>query len=182
MAAVPTGWFAHAWLTYPSDQTPEGAYLRIMSAVNRDSPEGFFAYIEEAAQHSCFTIRNYRRDSLALARAHYPKAKLEDLRSRYAPIAQAEHGADVFAIYARERRWLDRLRKDMSGVKRVEIVGERATVETARGTRYPFRKRPNGIWGLTTFTATLVAEAEKAARDHALIERASKDYQRAAGR
>jgi hypothetical protein len=60
----------------------------------------------------------------------------------------------------------------------VETRGERATVETARGTRYPFRRRPeNGIWGLTLFTATLAAEAERAARDFALIERAADDYE-----
>ena len=53
------------------------------------------------------------------------------------------------------------------------------TVETVRGTRYPFRRRPNGIWGLTLFTATLVAEAEKAARDAKLIDKAAADYERA---
>jgi len=83
---------------------------------------------------------------------------------------------------ARERGWLDRLRRDMSGVQRVEISGERATVETARGTRYPFRRRPNGIWGTTLFTAALTTEAERAARDLQLIERAADDYRRAASR
>ena len=34
-------------------------------------------------------------------------------------------------------------------------------------------------WGLTLFTATLVAEAEKAARDFALIQRSAADYERA---
>jgi hypothetical protein len=58
------------------------------------------------------------------------------------------------------------------------VQGDRATVETARGTRYPFRRRENGIWGLTLFSATLVAEAEKAARDAAMIEKAAADYER----
>ena len=43
----------------------------------------------------------------------------------------------------------------MSGIAKVEIAGDRATVETARGTRYAFRRRENGIWGLTLFTAPL---------------------------
>jgi hypothetical protein len=64
-------------------------------------------------------------------------------------------------------------------MKRVEIAGERATVETARGTRYAFRRRENGIWGLTTFTAELVADAEKAARDYEMVTRAARDYERA---
>jgi hypothetical protein len=64
-------------------------------------------------------------------------------------------------------------------MKKVEITGERATVETARGTRYAFRRRENGIWGLTTFTAELMAEAEKAARDHEMVTKAARDYERA---
>jgi hypothetical protein len=75
---------------------------------------------------------------------------------------------------------MNRLRRDLSGVAKVERRGERATVETARGTRYPFRVRPeNGIWGLTLFTAELATEAERAARDHRMIEKAAADYERA---
>jgi hypothetical protein len=51
-------------------------------------------------------------------------------------------------------------------------------VITARGTRYPFRRRENGMWGLTLFTAELVAEAEKAARDFDVVKRAADDYAR----
>lgn len=173
------GWFAFSWITYPSDQTPEGAYLRVMSAVNRDRPEDFFAYLEEAAQHACFTIRDYRKRSRERVLAAYPKEEGEALARKYEATARAADGPDVFAIYARDRGWLDRLRRDMSGVAKVEIQGERATIETARGTRYPFRRRPNGIWGLTLFTAALVAEAEKAARDASVIEQAAEDYARA---
>ena len=74
--------------------------------------------------------------------------------------------------------FLPRLRRDLSGVGKVEVTGERATVETARGTRYPFRRRDNGIWGLTLFTADLVAEAERAARDWDVVEKAALDYER----
>jgi len=47
----------------------------------------------------------------------------------------------------------------------VDTQGERASVVTARGTRYAFRRRENGMWGLTLFTADLVAESERASRD-----------------
>ena len=67
----------------------------------------------------------------------------------------------------------------MSGVDQVEIRGDRASVQTVKGSRYPFRRRENGIWGLTLFTASLVAEAEKAARDAEIVERAATDYERA---
>jgi hypothetical protein len=79
---------------------------------------------------------------------------------------------------ATKQGFIARLRRDLSGIGKVEVTGERATVETARGTRYPFRRRDNGIWGLTLFTADLVAEAERAARDWDVVEKAALDYER----
>jgi hypothetical protein len=179
LTAVPVVWFAVAWLRYPSDRTPNGAYLRVMSAVNRGKPEAFFAYIETVAQHACYTIRDYRKKSVERARETYPEPERSELVERYQALASAEDGSDVFALYARTHGFMDRLRRDLSAVSKIEVDGDRASVETVRGTRYPFRRRDNGIWGLTSFTATLVAEAEKAARDHALIEQAARDYARA---
>jgi hypothetical protein len=174
----PAGWFAWSWVTYPSDRTPEGAYLRVMSAVNRGRPEAFFAYLETEAQHACFTIRTYRRQARERVLQSYPEPERSRLADEYQPEAEASDGAGVFALHAGRRGWIDRLRRDLSGIQRVEVSGERATVETVRGTRYPFRRRDNGIWGLTLFTAELVADAEKAARDAAMIDKAAADYDR----
>lgn len=58
----------------------------------------------------------------------------------------------------------------------MDVKGERATVVTGRGTRYAFRRRENGIWGLTLFTAELQAEAERATRDLEVVDRAARDY------
>lgn len=174
------GWFAWAWLTYPSDRSPEGAYLRVMSAVNRGRAEDFFAYLETPAQHAAFTIRDYRKKSRARVLQSYPEPERSRLSGLYEAEGEAPDGADLFALYARKRGWMNRLRRDLSGIAKVERRGERATIETARGTRYPFRIRSeNGIWGLTLFTAELVAEAERAARDHRMIEKAAADYDRA---
>ena len=78
----------------------------------------------------------------------------------------------------REQGFLDAVKK-ATGLK---VLSENryagATVETARGTRYGFRRRDNGLWGLTLFTADLTAEAERAARDWDIVERAAKDYER----
>ena len=181
MAAVLllAAWFAAAWLRYPSDRTPEGAYLRVMSAINRGRPQDFFAYIETRAQHACFTIGDYRKKSRERVLASYPEPERARLSKLYEEEANAKDGSDVFALLAKRRGWLGRLRRDMSGIARVERRGERASVETVRGTRYPFRIRTeNGMWGLTLFTAELDAEAERAARDYELIERASNDYER----
>lgn len=177
---LPLCWALWAWLRFPSDRTPEGAYLRVVTAVNRGAPERAFAYLETRAQHACYTIRDMRRQALSMISAHFPEAERERASEGYRKLAAAPDGADVFAVYARERGWFDRLRRDVSGIARVERNAERATVVTVRGTRYAFRRRDNGIWGLTLFTATLDAEAARAARDFALIEQSAKDYQRAA--
>jgi hypothetical protein len=175
---VPAAWYAWAWKTFPSDRTPEGAYLRVVSAVNRGRPELYFAYLETRAQHACYTIRNYRKQARDRVIAAYPEPDRSRLDREYQAEAEAPDGADVFALHARRRGWLDRLRRDMTGIRRVEIDGERASVETVRGTRYPFRRRENGIWGLTLYTAVLEAEAERAARDAAIIDKAAADYER----
>ena len=111
--------------------------------------------------------------------SEYPEPEKSALLGSYRGQADVPDGADVWASLAERRGWIARLRKDLSGVKRVEVAGERATIETARGTRYAFRRRENGIWGLTTFTAELMAEAEKAARDYEMVVKSARDYERA---
>jgi hypothetical protein len=169
-----------AKFSFPSDQTPQGAYLRVSIAVNRGRPQDFFAYIETRAEHACYTIRDYRKKTRDRVLAAFPEPERTRLAAQYAEEAAAPDGSDVLAIYAKRNGWMNRLRKDMSGIAHVDVQGERATVETARGTRYPFRRRENGIWGLSLFTAELSAEAEKAARDLDLIEKAANDYEHAA--
>lgn len=178
VAILPLLWFAYAWATFPSDRTPEGAYLRVVKAVNEGKPEEFFAYIEEEAQHASFTIGNYRREALALARRSYPEAEYTALEVEYGPLAAAKDGAQVFAHYAKSEGWMAQLRRDLSGIDHVERSGKRATVETTKGTRYAFRERPNGIYGLTAFTPALTEEAARAARDLELVKQAAADYQR----
>jgi hypothetical protein len=170
---------AYAYLSFPSDRTPEGAYLRVAIAVNRGRAADFFAYTETRAQHAAYTIRDYRKKSRERVLASYPEPERSRLAQEYAAEASAPDGADVFALYAKRFGWVARLRRDLSGIKRVDMAGDRATVETAHGTRYPFRRRENGIWGLTLFTPILDAEAEKAARDFSVIDKAASDYARA---
>jgi hypothetical protein len=168
----------YAYATFPSDRSPEGAYLRVAIAVNRGRAEDFFAYTETRAQHAAFTIRDFRRKARERVLAAYPEPERSRLAQEYAAEADAPDGADVFALYAKRYGWMARLRRDLSGIEKVEVSGDRATVETAHGTRYPFRRRENGIWGLTLFTPTLDAEAERAARDYSVIDKAAADYQR----
>lgn len=163
---------------FPSDHTPEGAYLRIAKSIGGGTPRDIFAYLETDAQWACYTIRDSRAKALKRIEASYPEAERGALIAAYRAEAEAPDGADVLVLEAQKHGWVGRLRKDLSGIVRVEVEGERASVVTARGTRYPFRLRDNGIWGLTIFTAELVAESERASRDLAGIEAAAADYDR----
>ena len=163
---------------YPPDTTPEGAYMRIAKSVTQDDPKSFFAYLEQEAQWACYTLRDMRKKARDLVNASYPEPQRSELASQYAPFADAPDGSDVFAHLYRTRGWARRLRKDLSGVDHVDVEGERASIVTVGGTRWPFRRRDNGIWGITIFTAELLAEAEKATRDLAVVEAAAKDYDR----
>jgi hypothetical protein len=165
-----------AWLSYPSDKSPQGSYLRVMSAVNTGDAQALFPYVETEAQHAAFSIGKYHREAHAAVGAAYPEPDRTRELERLAALANVEPGPGVFAWYATRYGWMDRLRLDLSGVAAVEVNGDRATVETVRGTRYAFRKRETGMWGLTLFTAQLVADGQKAARDFAQIDAAAKDY------
>ncbi|HTN92801.1 MAG TPA: hypothetical protein VL242_54410 [Sorangium sp.] len=163
---------------FPPDTTPEGAYLRIAYNIGASDARGCFPYLEDRAQHAAYTIRDYRRKAFERIEASYPEPERTRLLDQYRAHAMAEDGADVWVDLAAKQGFIARLRRDLSGIGKVEVTGERATVETARGTRYPFRRRDNGIWGLTLFTADLVAEAERAARDWDVVEKAALDYER----
>jgi len=179
LGLVLLAWISWIRASYPSDHEPMGAYVRIVEAVTRDRPGDFFAYIEDAAQHACFTIRDYRKTALQRVMATFPEAERKEYERRYGALAAAADGPEVFALYAREEGWLDLLERDLSRAASVEVQGERASVVTVRGTRYAFRKRSGGIWGLTAFSPKLTSEAERAARDLAMIEKAALDYERA---
>ena len=163
---------------FPSDQTPKGAYMRVAQSVGQDDPRAFFAYLETEAQWACFTIHDMRAKASKRIAESYPEPRRAEMVAQYKWAAEAAEGSDVFAAIYRERGWARRLRKDLSGVTKVEIEGERASVVTAQGTRWPFRRRDNGIWGLTIFTAELLADAEKATRDLAVVTAAADDYDR----
>jgi hypothetical protein len=165
-------------MRFPPDTTPEGVYLRIAKSVSRGDVRGCFAYLEDEAQHAAYSIREYRQRAFDRVTSSYPEPERTRLLDAYRGHATAPDGADVWLDLAERRGWTARLRRDLSGIAKLEIVGERATVETARGTRYAFRRRENGIWGLTLFTGELVGEAEKAARDWEVIQRAADDYDR----
>ncbi|MEZ4293582.1 MAG: hypothetical protein R3B70_01300 [Polyangiaceae bacterium] len=178
-AAGVLAWFA--FFKFPPDTTPEGAYMRIAAYLGDGDSRGCFSYLEDAAQHAAYTIRDYRKKASDRIAAAYPEPERDKLLEQYRPFATAPDGADVWVLLASQRGWIGRLRRDLTGVAKVEVNGDRATVETTGGTRYPFRRRANAIWGLAMFTAELVAEAERAARDFDVVDKAAADYERARG-
>lgn len=180
MGLVGAGAIAAAlYKPFPADTTPEGAYLRVARAFTAGKLQEAFAYTETEAQWASYSLRDNRREALALANKSFPAAEKNKLESEYGVIARCPDGADVFARYAVIRKWDQRLRKDLSGIDHVERDGERATIVTARGTRYTFRRRDNGIWGMTMFTPDLVTEAARSARDLTMVKSAAEDYARA---
>jgi hypothetical protein len=179
-AALALAFTVHNRTSFPKDTTPEGAYARIVLAISEGHPRDCFAYLETQAQWASFTIHDYRKQAAARIAEAYPEPERSNELAAYRKLAEAADGAEVWLTLAESRGFIARLRKDLSGIGRIEVTGERATVQTARGTRYAFRRRDNGIWGLTTFTAELLAESEKAARDLEIVQRAADDYERAA--
>ncbi len=174
-AALLAGWLR---FRFPPDTTPDGAYLRVAASVSHDEPRVVFSYLEDDAQHAAYTIRDYRKRASERAAASFPEPERTRLMSEWRAYAEAPDGADVWHVIAAERGWIARLRGDLSAIAKVEVAGDRATVVTARGTRYGMRRRSNGMWGLTMFTADLLAESERAARDWDVVDRAARDYDR----
>lgn len=170
----------YRWYQFPSEKTPEGAYLRIVHAVTRGEPASCFAYLEEEAQHACFTLQRFARRAFDAIQRDFPAEARARAAAGYEGLATHEPGPGTWAHLARTEGYLDRLRRDLSGVSAVELAEPRATLTTARGTRYSFRRRPNGIWGLTLFTAALVRRARTVTHDVRLIEEAAADYRAAA--
>lgn len=175
---VVIGAAAYYFGRFPPDTTPEGAYLRVTASLGRGDARVVFSYLDDDAQHACYTIRDYRKKASERVRSSYPEPERSRLLAEYGPHATAEDGADVWLDIAKRKGFITRLRRDLSGISRVEIVGDRATIVTARDTRYGLRRRENGMWGLTLFTADLTAEAERAARDLSVVSRAADDYDR----
>ncbi|AUX28618.1 MULTISPECIES: hypothetical protein [Sorangium] len=163
-------------MRHPGDTTPERAYLRLASALGRGDVRPTFTALDDEAQRACHDIRDHRQKTSDRIQESYPEPERSKLLALYRAHAEAPDGADVWVEMAARLGWIARLRRDLSGVARVEVDGDRAVVETARGTRYPFRRREGGLWGLSMFTAELVAEAERAARDWDVVERAALDY------
>jgi hypothetical protein len=177
--AVEIGTKAAGRKPFPPDTTPTGAYDRIALAIADRRPKDIFAYLETEAQWAAFTLHQTRMEACNRVRASYPPDQRERLLAEWKEEGDSADGPDAFARLAIRRGWIARLERDLSGVEHVEVQGDRATVVTARATRYPFRRRDNGIWGLTIFTAELEAEAERATRDLDMVDRAARDYERA---
>jgi hypothetical protein len=182
LAGVWGGTYAIGHRPFPPETSPEGAYARIALSVEERRTKDIFPYLETEAQWAAYTIRDARKKACDRVRASYVSGERERLLHEWGEEAAAPDGADLFAIVARKQGWMARLERDLSGAASVDVEGERATVVTARGTRYPFRRRENGIWGLTVFTAELEAQADRASRDLEVVQRAADDYDRAAGR
>src|SRR5678810_886709 len=115
--------------SFPSDQTPEGAYARIVIAISEGRPRDCFAYLETQAQWASYTIRDYRSQAAARIAKAYPEPEKSVELATYRKQAEAPDGADVWLSLAESRGFIARLRKDLSGIDHIEATGERATIQ-----------------------------------------------------
>ena len=182
LVVVGAAWVAVTFRPFPPDKTPEGTYARIALAMAERRTRDLFPFLERDAEWATYTIRDLRREACSRVRASYPPDAGAPLLDAWHEQGDADDPADVFTLMATRRGWIARLERDLSGVDHVEVQGARATVVTSRGTRYSFRMRDNGAWGLTLFTADLTAEAERAARDLDVVKRAAQDYESSGAR
>lgn len=179
LALVALGLFLLLRTPFPANDTPEGAYARIAKALAEGHPRDVFPYLETDAQWACISIHDARKAARDRVQKSYPESERDAALAELGAMATSDDGEDVFVKTAEARGWIARLKKDLSGSKSVEIDGDRATVVTARGSRYSFHRRDNGMWGLTMFTAELVSDRDKATRDLAVVNTAADDYDRA---
>jgi hypothetical protein len=178
VALVGAGLVVAKLAALPPDTKPEGAYLRIASSLSHGDLRGVFRYLEDDAADACANVLRDRKEASDLVDRFYPEPERTRLLDEYRPHATAAEAADVWVEIATRRGYGTILRHDLSGIARIETDGDRAIVETARGTRYSFRRRRDGVFGLATFTADLVADATRARRDLEVIKKSAADYER----
>jgi len=80
---IPVGWSALAAVRFPSDRTPEGAYLRIVLALNKGNVRDAFPYLETEAQHALCTIHAYRRKALEIIRKSFREPERSQWENAY---------------------------------------------------------------------------------------------------
>ena len=98
LVAAPMTYLRLIGRNFPSDRTPEGAYLRIVLAIRDDHPEQAFAYLETEAQWAAISTLDYRKRAAARVRETYPEAEAKELLATLLPIADAADGPAVLAI------------------------------------------------------------------------------------
>jgi hypothetical protein len=179
LAAVPLGWSVYTGLRFPSDRTAEGCYMRLALAFAKSRLADCFPYLETTSQHALYGIHDFRKRAVERIRASFEEPERSRLLEDYEPEAAAASPPELWVVMATRRGWDTRLRKDLSGIRSVEVVGDRATVVTAQGTRYPFRRGDDGLWGLTLFSAELVTHRDRSKHDLVMVEKAADDFDRA---
>ncbi|MCU0684821.1 MAG: hypothetical protein MUF34_21685 [Polyangiaceae bacterium] len=132
LVGAPIGYTRWLGRAFPADTTVEGAYLRVVLAVDNEKLGDAFAYLETEAQWACHTTFDYHKKIVDLIAAAYPEPERAAALARYHEAPLSADAPAFFAKLARSRGWEARLRRDLSGVARVEEQGERATLETAR--------------------------------------------------
>ncbi len=166
---------------FPPDATPEGAYARIALALSNGRPKDAFAYLETDAQWAGY-LDPRRSETGRRAR----EGKLPGDRTGSVARGVAQRGGRAgrrrCVRSSGQTPWVDRAARE-------GLVGRDSDGNTGRPRDHrnrakhallvsPTRQRHLGA---DPFTAELQAEAERAARDLDVVERAADDYDRGHG-
>src|ERR1700677_4067399 len=77
---------------FPSNTTPDGAYVRIGRAITDGHPRDAFAYLETEAQWAASSIRDLRSRASERVRASYPPGERAAVLAPWADEASAPDG------------------------------------------------------------------------------------------
>ncbi len=168
-AAVVAALLAAAWMSwvhasYPSDREPRGAYVRIVESVTRNRPEDFFAYLEDAAQHACFTIRDYRKAALGRVRASFPGERAARVRAALRSDRGCSRRSRGIGLLCAKAKAGSQARSRLARAAAVEIQGERAARRHGAGHSLQLPTPCGWDLGAHGLSPKLTSEARRAQR------------------
>lgn len=160
----------------PSATTLEGAFERVASAVDAQDARRLYWDLDLEARHSLMSIH---RDQIAIRErvARYPAAERSRARGAWSVGAEAKNPGELFEELCRRDRCLSRLREKLGGIESIERSPEGGVIRTTRGGLYSFRKGADGRFGLLGFGEQFQNLKREVARDRAMVERTSAQYQ-----
>jgi hypothetical protein len=135
----------------PDRSTPKGAFAMIAPCIDRADRRCFFRTLDRESRWSLCTIHRTLLDIRREVESSYPEEKRESAFGLFGEEALTETPEEMFEVYCRDRRCLEKVARGYGAVKHVRHTGaDTAEITTTRG--QVFRMvRAGGQWGLDLF-------------------------------